>query len=100
MTPHDVWVMRDPPIEPSEWEMFAASRLDLQVPDEVFGRTAEGSTRQLLTQGFRWWMGHASGMPVPVVLSSGAVHIGNGHPSAFAFAEELATSLGGYVQEG
>lgn len=98
--PHDVWVMRDRPIEPSEWEAFLSTRADFQVPGEVFGKTLDGSTRQLSAQGFRWWMGHKSGMPIPVVLSSGAIHIGDGDPSAFTFAEELAVFFDGYVQEG
>jgi hypothetical protein len=92
--------MREPPIEAGEWLTFAAARPELQIPDEIFGEAPGGKALKLSTVGFRWWMNHSSGMPVPVVLSIGAIHIGVGDPSAREYAEELAAHFNAYVQEG
>ena len=93
-------MLRDPPIETNEWLAFASACKELQVPNEVFGQAPDGKALKLSADGFSWWIGRHSGMPVPVVLSNGAVHVGAGDASARDFAERLAAQFGAYVQEG
>jgi hypothetical protein len=89
----DLYIVRNPPISPTQWASFVARREDFSIPDRYAGYRVYLNDIELDAAGLYLWLGHSSGQQVPVHLSGEHIFIFGIDGETVAFAQRLAFQL-------
>ena len=92
--------MREPLIKEGEWREFLKAKGDFEEPESLVGVGPAGKEISLPVEGFVWWLGHESGVPVPAQFTDEGVHVPDGGEGGAALAQVIAAYFGAEIQEG
>ena len=92
--------MREPLISEAEWRDFLKVRGDFEEPEFLVGAGPTGKEINLPVEGFVWWLGHETGVPVPAQFTGEGVHVPDGGEEGAALAQVIAAYFCAEIHDG
>lgn len=89
----ELYIVRNPPVTPAQWEQLIRRRGDFNLPDRSLDCHVYVGDVELDAAGVYIWLGHSSGQQVPVQLTPRHLYIPGIDSETVVFVQGLAFQL-------